>query len=71
MAARATAERELVLDVLRRVGGRVALEELLYKTGLTRARVLAALAALERRGLAEPISWQATAAAAPTARTRP
>lgn len=50
---------EAILTVLRRVGGRVALEELVYKTKLPRRVVLAGLIALEEQGLAVPMSWQA------------
>lgn len=55
----AAGDRDLVLDVLRRVGGRVALEEIAYKAKLTRAAALRALVELEEQGLAAPMSWEA------------
>lgn len=55
----AAGDRDLVLGVLRRVGGRVSLEEISYKTKLTRSRLLSALVELEEQGLAAPMSWEA------------
>jgi len=53
-------DRDLVLAVLRRIGGGVAVGELVHKTGLPESTVVDALCELENMGLAGPWSWTAT-----------
>jgi len=55
-----SSDRDLVLAVLRRIGGGVAVGELVHKTGLPQSAVVDALYDLEERGLAGPWSWTAT-----------
>jgi len=52
--------REVVLTVLRRVGGGVTVPELAHKTGLAESDLIDALCDLEDQGLARPWSWTAT-----------
>lgn len=58
------ARRDVVLTVLRRVGGGVTVPELVYKTGFAESEVVDALCELEARGLAVPWSWTAVRDAA-------
>lgn len=50
---------EQVLAALRRVGGRVTVEEIQFQTGLARSEVIGALVELEEQGLVVPVSWEA------------
>lgn len=52
-------QTEIVLSVLRRVGGDVTVREVSYKTGLPETDVVDALCDLEDRGLVRPWSWTA------------
>ena len=52
-------DQELVLSTLRRIGGGVAVSELIYKTRLPETVVVEALCDLEALGLVTPWAWTA------------